>query len=154
MNTDVGDRLQTISQQILSSTRLQKIIDDFGLDSEEKKTHFQEEIIDLMRKDIDIKLERGWTGGRPGAFRVAYRGPNPNIVAEVANRISNLFIEENLKTREVQAEGTSEFIDAQMQDAKKKLSETETAVSQFKLQHNGELPQQESALMGTLGVSR
>src|SRR5262249_37805231 len=67
-----------------------------------------------------------------------------------ANQLANLFIEENLRTRERQAEGTSEFIDSQLQEAKKMLDALEAKVSSYKLQHNGELPQQEHALIGTL----
>src|ERR1017187_4356593 len=151
VSSDVQDRLATISQQILSSTRLVKIIADFDLYREEKKSSVQEEILEMMRKDISIKLERGWiVGNRPGAFRVGYLGRDPAVVAQVANRIANLFIEENLKTREVQAEGTSDFIDTQLQESKKRLDELEAAVGQYKLKHNGELPQQESAISGIL----
>src|ERR1039457_1379055 len=150
VSTDVQDRLATISQQILSSTQLKKMTDDFGLYRDERKSYVQEEILEAMRKDISIKLERGWIGNRPGAFRIGYQGPDPAIVAQVANRITNLFIEENLKTREVQAEGTSDFIDTQLQESKKRLDELEAAVSQYKLKHNGELPQQESAISGIL----
>jgi polysaccharide chain length determinant protein (PEP-CTERM system associated) len=150
VSTDVQDRLATISQQILSSSRLKKIIDDFDLYKEQKKKDVQEEILDMMRKDISIKVDKGWTGNRPGAFRIGYKGPDPAIVAQVANRVANLYIEENLKTREVQAEGTSEFIDTQLEEAKKRLDELEAAVSDYKLKHNGELPQQESSISGTL----
>jgi len=150
VSTDVQDRLATISQQILSSTLLKKIIDDYDLYKEERKTHVQEEVLDMMRRDISIKLERGWTGNRPGAFRIAYQGSDPALVAQVANRVANLFIEENLKTREVQAEGTSEFIDTQMGEARKRLDDLEAAVGVYKVKHNGELPQQESVISGTL----
>jgi succinoglycan biosynthesis transport protein ExoP len=150
VNNDVGDRLATIQQQILSGSRLKKIIDDFDLYHEEKKAHGPEEIIEMMQKNIEVTLQRGWTGGRPGAFRVAYKGNQPTIVASVANRIANLFIDENLRTREVQAEGTSQFIETQLQEAQKKLDETEAAVSRWKVQHNGELPEQENSLIGAL----
>src|SRR5579864_2790762 len=151
VNTDLQDRLATISQQILSSTRLKKIIDDFDLYKEDKKKIPQEEIIENMRSDIDIQLEKGWTGGRPGAFRLAYQGPDPAIVAEVANRIANLYIEENLRTRYNQAEGTSDFIESHLKEAQKKLDETEAAVSKFKTEHAGELPQEENQLTAALG---
>ncbi|HTB12862.1 MAG TPA: Wzz/FepE/Etk N-terminal domain-containing protein [Bryobacteraceae bacterium] len=150
VNTNVQDRLATISQQMLSATRLQKIIDTFGLYSKERKTAVQEEIIDRMRKDITIKLERGWTGGQPGAFRVGYQGDNPTLITQVANQIANLFIEENLRTRERQAEGTADFIDSQLGEAKKKLDQLESKLSAYKVQYNGELPQQESFLTSTL----
>ncbi len=150
VNTNVQDRLATISQQILSTTRLQKVIDNFGLYSKERKTLAPEEIIELMRKDIKIKLEKGWTGGQPGAFRVGYEGPNGSLVADVANQLANLFIEENLRTRARQAEGTADFIDSELAEAKKTLEEEEAKLSQYKAQHNGELPQQEDYLSQTL----
>jgi len=150
VSTDLQDRIQTISQQILSSTQLKKVIEDFDLYHAERKSVFEEEILEKMRKDIAVKLESGWTGGRPGAFRISFQGPNPAVVAQVTNRLANLYIDENLKTREVQAAGTSEFISTQLQEAKRKLDELEAAVSKYKLAHNGELPQQEAALIGTL----
>jgi polysaccharide biosynthesis transport protein len=150
VSTDLQDRIQTISQQILSSMQLKKVIEDFDLYHAERKSLFEEEILEKMRGDISIKLEQGWTGNRPGAFRVSYQGPSPAVVAQVTNRLANLYIEENLKTREVQAEGTSEFISTQLEAAKKKLDELEAAVSKYKLAHNGELPQQENELIGAL----
>ncbi len=150
VSTEIQDRIATIGQQIMSSSQLKKIIDDFGLYKEERKTLFQEEILDLMRKDVTVVLEKGWIGNRPGAFRVGYQGPDPSTVAQVANRLANLYIEENLRVREVQAEGTSEFMDTQLAEAKKRLDELEAAVSQYKLKHNGELPQQESAISSEL----
>lgn len=150
VSSDVQDRLATLSQEILSSTRLKKIIDDYSLYAEYRSTLGTEEIVDLMRRDVDVKLEKGWSGNRPGAFRIAYQGPNPQIVAAVANRLASLYIDENLKVRELQAEGTSDFLDAQLGDAKKKLDELEAEVSRYKIAHNGELPQQENEISTTL----
>lgn len=144
---DAQDRLATISQEILSSTRLQKIIDDFHLYPNERKTHVPEEIIEIMRKDIDINLEKGLGGSRPGAFRITYQGPNPTVVAQVVNRITDLYIEENLRSREGRAEGTADFIDNELREAKQKLDQEDAAMSRYKVEHNGELPEQESSLI-------
>src|SRR5579883_2108020 len=108
VNAELQDRLATISQRILSSTRLQKIIDTFDLYHDQRKSYTQEEILEMMRADIKVTVEKGWTHDRPGAFRVSYEGKNPTVVAEVANQIANLFIEENLRARETNAEGTAE----------------------------------------------
>jgi len=150
VNTDVQDRLATISQRLLSSTKLKTMIDAFGLYKKEQKTRAPEEIIEMMRSDIHVTLERVWTGNRPGAFRVSYEGPDPNIVAEVTNRVANIFVEENLKDREEQAAGTSEFIANQLKEAKKGLEDLETRVSKFKVEHNGELPDQQAMISATL----
>jgi uncharacterized protein involved in exopolysaccharide biosynthesis len=69
---------------------------------------------------------------------------------QVANRLTDLYVEQNLRTREGQAAATSDFLDTQLREAKKRLDEMEAAVSVYKLAHNGELPQQEAALSGTL----
>jgi len=146
VSAELQDRLATISQQILSGTRLQKIIDNFKLYEKERKNHVQEEIIEMMRGDIRVTAEKGWIQNRPGAFRVSYEGRNPNTVAQVTNQIGNLFIEENLHSRETIAEGTSDFMKTQLEQAKKNLVEQEKKLSQFKLMYNGELPQQEASL--------
>lgn len=150
VSNDIQDRLASLTQEILSSTRLQKIVDEFGLYRLKRKTHVREEILEMMRNDISWKLERGWTNNKPGAFRVGYAGPDAAIVAKVANRLANLYIEENLRTREVQAEGTSEFLETQVQDAKQKLDALEAAIGAYKMKHNGELPEQQGALDGAM----
>jgi polysaccharide chain length determinant protein (PEP-CTERM system associated) len=147
---DVQDRMATINQEILSSTRLKEIIDDFNLYSKQRKTQTMEEVIARMRTDIDIKLEKGLGGNRPGAFRVTYQGPDPNVVADVVNRITALYIKENYRSRSNQAAGTADFIQRQLDDAKTELDKQEQAVSVYKLQHNGQLPEQENSLIATM----
>ncbi len=150
VNADVQDRLATISQQILSTGRLQKIIDNFHLYQRERASLPQEEIIETMRRDTKITLERGLGQEHTSAFRISYQGQDPATVAEVANQIGSLFIDENLRTRESHAEGTSEFIGAQLEQAKKTLTDLESQVEDYKLKHKGELPEQESSLAGEL----
>ena len=151
---DLEERIASIRQTLLSGAELKKVIEEFGLYREERKTHFEEEILELMRKDISITLESAMPGTsktkRPGAFRIGYQGSDPTLVMQVANRLTDLYVEQNVSSREGQAAGTSEFLDTQLRDAKKHLDELEAAVSVYKLEHNGELPQQENALSGTL----
>ena len=146
VNVELQDRLATISQRILSSTRLQKIIEASNLYEKERKSRVQEEIVEMMRGDIKVTPEKGWIQNRPGAFRVSYEGRNPSTVANVANQLGNLFIDENLHSRETIAEGTSNFMKSQLEQAKKNLEEQEQKMSQFKQAYNGELPQQETSL--------
>jgi polysaccharide chain length determinant protein (PEP-CTERM system associated) len=150
VSAELQDRLATISQRILSNTRLQQIVETFKLYEKERKKLSQEEVLEIMRADIHMTVEKGWVQNRPGAFRVSYEGHNPNVVADVTNQLGSLFIEENLRARETIAEGTSDFMKSQLADAKKTLDEQEKRVGQYKLEHNGELPQQESALSASL----
>jgi succinoglycan biosynthesis transport protein ExoP len=151
--TDLEERIAAIRQTLLSGGELKKVIDDFGLYREERKNHFEEEILEMMRKDISITLESvggGSNNKRTAAFRIGFQGSDPTTVMRVANRLTDLYVEQNLRTREGQAEGTSEFLDTQLREAKKQLDELEASVSAYKLQHTGELPQQEQSLGSAL----
>jgi polysaccharide biosynthesis transport protein len=144
------DQLATINQQILSSGKLQNVIDEFHLYPGERKTKSPEELIARMRKEVKIAPDKGWTGLRPSAFRISYEGGVPAVVTGVVNRIAGLFIDESLKSREERAQGTSEFLDNQLQEARRTLEAQESILRQFKMKRMGELPEQEAALMGTL----
>ena len=117
VTTNLRDRLQSISQQILSRTRLERTINDFDLYKEERRTGVMEEIVDRMRKNIEVKVEDGDT------FAVAFIGTDPRTVMKVTERLTSLFIEENLRDREVLAEGTSQFLTAQLEDVRRRLVE-------------------------------
>ena len=73
------------------------------------------------------------------------------MVAQVANELASLFIDENLKAREQQATGTTEFLQNQLQEARKVLDEQEAKLKDFKLKHIGEMPEQQAADLQILG---
>ncbi len=136
----IEERLQSISQEVMSRTRLEQIINDFGLYQNESKNLSREEIVELMQKDIKVELPT--KKEEKGYFTISYIGKDPNVVTTVANRLASLFIEENLRFREQQAVGTTEFLTSELTAKKARLEELEAAVTQYKKQHMGELPEQ------------
>src|SRR6476469_9995355 len=120
VNSDPGQRLTTITQQVLSSTRLQQIIDDMHLYPELRGKISREELIDLMRKDITITVKQGSSAGL-SAFTIEYEGRQRQQVAQVANQLASSFIEWNVKSREQQAQDTTEFLESQLKEAKQNL---------------------------------
>jgi polysaccharide chain length determinant protein (PEP-CTERM system associated) len=154
VHANLEGRINVLRQQILSYSRLVQVIEKYGLYQEDRGRAPMEEIVEGMRQDITIRMERGLMPGRPSAFAVGYRGPNPEVVSQVTNLLASFFIDENLRTREVEAVGTSEFLDAQLEEARKRLEEQEKQLSEFKLRHAGELPQQENALISSIAQAR
>ena len=150
VSAETEDRLAAISQQILSSTDLQRIIEEDNLYREERTRRPLDEVVQLMRGDITVRMDRGSPMAKPNAFRVTYSGKDPAVVAQVTNQLANLYIEDNLRAREIQAEGTSEFLATQVAEAKKRLDTLETAIREYKSQHNGELPEQRNAIDGEM----
>jgi polysaccharide chain length determinant protein (PEP-CTERM system associated) len=136
ITTRIEDRLQSIAQQILSRTRLERIIQDFSLYENERRAGIMEDVVDGMRKDINIQVVKG------DAFRVTYSGTEPRTVMRVTERLASLFIEENLHDREVLADGTNQFLEAQLEDARRRLIEQERKLEVYRRLHSGELPSQ------------
>src|SRR5579864_7390218 len=149
VNSDPGQRLTTITQQVLSTTRLQQIIDDMQLYPDLRGKISREELIELMRKDITITVKQGSSAGL-SAFTIEYEGSQRQQVAQVANQLAASFIEWNVKSREQQAQDTTEFLAAQLKEAKQNLEQQEARLSAFKMRHLGEMPEQQPANMQAL----
>jgi protein tyrosine kinase modulator len=132
----VEDRLPTINDQILSRSRLERIINDFGLYKEARATGLMEDIVQRMRAEIDVKLV-----GKE-SFRVSYISRDPATAQRVTERLAGLYIEENLRDRENVTEDTSRFLESQLQDAKRRLIEHEHKLEEYRRRYAGQLPSQ------------
>jgi len=136
VTTRIEERLNSIKEQILSRTRLEKIVQDFDLYKEERRTGIMDDVIERMRRDIETRPFQG------EAFRVSYVGQDPRTTMKVAERLGLLFVEQNLKERELQADGTSDFIETQLEEARRRLIEQEKKLEGYRRRHSGELPSQ------------
>jgi polysaccharide chain length determinant protein (PEP-CTERM system associated) len=136
VNSKMEDRLRSISQQILSRGRLEQVIQDFNLYPEERRQATMEDVVERMRKDIEVDPVRG------DAFWVAFNSDDPRTAMRVAERLASMFIEENLKDREVLAEGTDQFLEAQLDDSRRRLIEHEKKLEAYRQKYAGELPSQ------------
>jgi len=140
VTTRIEDRLGSIQQMILSRSRLERIILDFNLYPEERKVVVMEDVVARMRDhDVSVRVERG------DAFRVSYIARDPRIAQKVTERLGSLFIDENLRDREALAEQTSQFLEGQLDDARRRLLDHEKRLEQFRQSHAGELPSQQQA---------
>jgi succinoglycan biosynthesis transport protein ExoP len=138
---DLQERMQSISQQILSRTRLLHIIDQYHLYSRAHSQWSPDQKVDLMRKDIGIDLVRD-EHRQITAFNVSYSSRNQAVAQQVTGELTNLFINENVEESTNQAKDNTKFLEGQLETARKSLSEQEEKVRQFKAQHVGEMPAQ------------
>ena len=141
VNDDLQERMQSITQQILSRTNLLHIIDQFHLYSREHGEPSPDDKVAGMRKDIDIELVRD-ARNQITAFNVSYTSGNPRIAQQVTGQLTNLFINQNLEVRQQQSEDTTQFLENQLESARKDLADQEDRIRLFKGQHVGEMPGQ------------
>jgi polysaccharide biosynthesis transport protein len=144
VSSDPAQRLNTITDQVLSSTRLEQIIEELQLYPGLRGELSREEIVDAMRKNVVVKVKQGPSTDL-SSFTIEYEGKRPQEVARVANQLAASFIEWNVRNRAQQAEDTTQFLEAQLKNAKQNLEAQERNVSAFKMHHLGEMPEQQTA---------
>jgi succinoglycan biosynthesis transport protein ExoP len=144
VNEDLQGRLQNITQQILSRTRLLRIADQMKLYVAGPNLLTPDETVARMRKDIEIVLVRD-SQDAITAFNISYSAGDPGVAQRVTGELTKLFIDENLEVRQHQSEDTTKFLEDQLETARQSLSEQETKVREFKGAHIGDLPSQQAS---------
>lgn len=147
VTSTINERISTISQQILSRSNLEKIIDQFGL-FEKAKGMYLEDKVAALRKRVQVKVERTRTDAE--AFSIVFQGDEPQTVMRIANTLASFFMDENLKVREAQAVGTSEFLDSELEKTRKVLEEREKQLAEYRTQHMGGLPDERETNLRTM----
>jgi polysaccharide chain length determinant protein (PEP-CTERM system associated) len=151
ITSSVVSRLNTIGQEILSRTRLENVINEFNLYPDLRDKEPVEKIVEVMRKAIVVKVEgRSDNERAQNSFSISYEGKEPRVVMMVTNKLASLFIEENLKVRESQAESTSDFLSKELSSLEEKLAVKDKEIRTIKERHMGELPQQLEANLRVL----
>ena len=150
IDIDIRQQLDSITQQILSRTRLLHIIDGLKLYAEDRKRKSPDDLVEAMRKDIEIELVRG-DDQKLSAFNIYYVSRDPKMAQLATSELANLFITENLEQRQERSENTTNFLGGQLDQARAKLAEQEARVREFKDKHIGELPTQTQSNLQILG---
>jgi polysaccharide chain length determinant protein (PEP-CTERM system associated) len=137
-------RLQTIRQEILSRTRLERILEEVNPYPERTGRAPLTTIVEDMRGAIAINVKGN------DSFSLEYTHRDPKIAQTVTARLATLFIEESSQARTRQVEVTGEFIESQLAEARQKLEDKEKALRQYKESRMGRLPEQTSANLAIL----
>ncbi len=141
----VEERLQIITQQIMSTPQLVKIIDKFNLYPKLRNKLTIDDLVSKLRNAIKLqtinanKLNPRHTATI--AFSISFEGKNPRIVQEVTNYLASLYLEQNMKSREAAAKSTTQFLESQIQDVTQKIKELDKKIALFKQEHLTELPE-------------
>ncbi len=149
--SDVREALLIMTDSILSRTQLLQIINEFDLYPKDRKRLAPEDLIELIRSNISIEpMGKGTETKDLNSFMISFTNTDPHVAQEVTSRLTTLFIQENLKTREAQSSGTTDFLDEQLQTAAADLNQQESRVRDFKMHYLGQLPEQQGGNLAIL----
>ena len=143
VTADLGERLNVISQQILSRTRLERIVQEFNLYERERRRLLMEDVIEGMRRDISINIARARSRrDEVNNFSVSFEANEARTAMRVTERLASLFVQENLEDRELLADQTDQFLKGQLEESRRRLLDQERKLQEFRTHNNGRLPDQ------------
>jgi succinoglycan biosynthesis transport protein ExoP len=135
VTTNIEERLRTIEPQIKNRDNLERIIREIGLYPELRGKASMDGLVARMRDDLTVRLQGD-------SFLIYFVARDPVKAARTANRVAELFIDSNLQLRENQAQGTSTFLESELEKTKNRLELQEAKIAEFKRRNMGNLPEQ------------
>ncbi|HEY0702026.1 MAG TPA: XrtA system polysaccharide chain length determinant [Candidatus Acidoferrales bacterium] len=151
--SDISQRLSSMQQQILSRSRLEPIIRQYGLYSNDAQKTSMDVLVGRLQTAIEVTPVAPMAETRsrelPG-FNVAVTWDNARTAQEVCTAVTSMFIEENLKSRQQHSEETTQFLSTQLVDAQAALNDQDAKLSAFKSRYMGALPDEEQTNLNLL----
>jgi uncharacterized protein involved in exopolysaccharide biosynthesis len=143
------ERIQVISQQVMTRATLLELVDRYGLYGNVRQRETSEEILDRMRRDIKLTpISAEVTDRRTGspvkstiAFSLSYDSESAASAQKIANELTTLYLNENVKNRQQKAAETTSFLDEELARVSQHISEVEQKLSLFKARNQGRLPE-------------
>ncbi len=156
-SNDLTARVAHIKEQILSRTRLEPIIEQYGLYKSDQNHASMESLVERVRDSTIVtpvafsnRPSDGGNGNQVPGFRVEFTAETPQLAQAVCSQITSMLIDANLQLGTERAQGTANFIEGQLQDAKKKLEKQDAQLAAFQQQYFGALPDQEQSTIQIL----
>jgi uncharacterized protein involved in exopolysaccharide biosynthesis len=155
ITSDFTQRIQTLSQQVLSPSRLRPVIQSLNLVKPDEENKLIEDIQHNMQVEpVITSMSAAATAGASGAkkkkasatqetvpgFNVSYTDSNAVRAQKICNAMTSLIVDENLRSRAEVAQGTTEFLGRQLEEAKRAIDEQDKKLADFKRQYMGQLP--------------
>ena len=125
VKTSSEQYITTLSKQVMSRSRLEKIILDMDLYPQQRQSSTMDDVVLHMQKDIEINAG-------DGSFKITYQGGDPKTVQAVCRRLADIYIQENSDERVRKASDTAEFLQKRMVDSKAKLDMKEDEIKSFR----------------------
>lgn len=149
ITTFADQQIAKIKQQVMTRSNLLRIVEQFDLYASLRQRSPNEVILKRFVDDIHVKvISADVVDRRTGqptkatiAFTLAYDGESPSSAQKVATELTNLFLAENLKTRERKAQEATEFLQREANDLSARIEELGKQIANFKQDADGALPE-------------
>jgi uncharacterized protein involved in exopolysaccharide biosynthesis len=158
MSGYIEERLQALSQRVMSSRNLLSTVERFGLYTDLRDENTSQRLVEEMRENVLIEhMTTNVLSERSGreipittSFTVSFEAGKPEKIADVANHLASLFLEEDARNREEKAQTTIQFLEKRLAGLRSEIQDTEAKLAGFKDKHLSELPELVALNMKTM----
>lgn len=152
VSEDLTARVVTLQQQVLSQSRLRPMVERLYPGKSNQEVG---EIIDGIRQNMTVEpvdadlapIGSTTSKKKPSAqqttlpgFHVGFTASNPQMAQQICNELTTLLVDENLKSVQAAASGTSDVLSRGLDDAKHNLDDLDAKLAEFKKKYVGQLP--------------
>jgi polysaccharide chain length determinant protein (PEP-CTERM system associated) len=148
VSEDLGARMATLQQQVMGQANLQTVVERVFTGKNSQQVG---EIIDNIRLNMKVEevptdllqlsaKKKPGTQGNSGGFYVSYTAPNAREAQQICAELTSLMMNENLKSVQAAAKGTSDVLSRGIEDAKHNLDDLDSRMADFKKKYVGQLP--------------
>jgi hypothetical protein len=136
-------RIQVISQRVMTSQNLMRIVERYDLYPWQRRTQAREAVLERMRDDIKMRMVSANVidprSGHPTqatiAFTVGYDSRHPDLALKVANELTSLYLEENLALRAAASRQSASFLTSEADRLQADIQRLTLAIAEFKTKH-------------------
>ena len=146
---DVGQRVINMEQQILSRNQLQPLIERYGLLQGAGGQGALNQALNDVRQGVSVDpvddntltlLSKKKPGSDLSGFTIKYTASNPRLAQQICGELTSMLLQEDLRERQQQVQGTTDFLSHQVEEAKRNLDEQDAKLAAFKRRYVGEEP--------------
>lgn len=141
------ERIQTISQRVLTRNRLLEVADKFNLFPSDQGVS-ESRRVDRMRQAFDIDIIQSNSNSRRRnrddntiAFMIGFSDRSPDKAFQVANEFMTLFLSEDVRARTEGASTATEFFAQESRRLAEAIDQIEDRIADYKAKNADALPE-------------
>jgi polysaccharide chain length determinant protein (PEP-CTERM system associated) len=142
----IEERMKSLRIQVMSRRYLERVVKELGFATSDASDAELERACEELEASVDLdwdKRDLSW-------FNIMVTDRQPQRAADVANRLADLFIEQNTQMRAAQAQGTVDTVEGWLEKTEADLRRRDALIADYKAKHIYELPDQQGAALQLL----
>ncbi len=149
------ERIGFIKQIVMTDVRLEEIVRRFGLYPEEGAAPPTARAVAKLRENVDVAAIRdSYASKATIAFTISFDHTDPVVARDVATELVDLFLAENVRSRNARANETTAFLRQETQRLNEQVRSLDQQVAEFKQKNSDALPEHLDLRVGMLENSK